>query len=224
MEPSVRIRERRVLWVFALLVSLGCASVDRSSQAVEFVRLKGSPPPPDRKIVRSADLTVEVNDPSSAMAEVERLVTQAGGLIEGSTVTEDSMVSMRCRVPAAQLDQMLEQIAALGDEKHRSVHAQDVTDQYTDLETRLRNNLALRDRLQALLERAQDVEDVLAIEKELTRIQSEVETMQAQFDRLQSQVELSSLSVSLQRKRILGPLGYLGQGLWWAISKLFVIR
>lgn len=100
----------------------------------------------------------------------------------------------------------------------------DVTEQYSDLDTRLRNNLALRERLQQLLHRASDVEDVLAIEKELSRIQSEIETMQARFDRLKSEVELSALSVNLQRKRILGPLGYAGYGLGWAFSKLFVIR
>jgi hypothetical protein len=65
---------------------------------------------------------------------------------------------------------------------------------------------------------------VLAVEKEMNRIQSEIETMQARFDRLKSEVELSALSVDLERKRILGPLGYVGYGLWWALSKLFVIR
>lgn len=118
----------------------------------------------------------------------------------------------------------IDRIAALGDEKHRSLWAADVTDQYADLETRLRNNSALRDRLQALLKRATKVEGVLAIEKELNRIQSEVETMQGRLDRLKSQVELSAPSVTLQRDVVLGPLGYVGYGFWWALSKLFVIR
>ena len=56
------------------------------------------------------------------------------------------------------------------------------------------------------------------------QIQSEIETMQARLDRLKSEVELSTLSIHLQRRRILGPLGYLGYGAWWAFSKLFVIR
>ena len=65
---------------------------------------------------------------------------------------------------------------------------------------------------------------MLAIEKELNRLQSEIETMQAQVDRLESQVKSSTLSIHLRRERILGPLGYLGYGLWWTLSKLFVIR
>lgn len=118
----------------------------------------------------------------------------------------------------------MDAVAALGSEQGRTVEAVDVTEQYADLEARLRNDRALRDRLQQLLERAKDVEDVLAIEKELTRIQSEIETMQAQLDRLRSQVELSALTITLERRRILGPLGYASYGLWWAVSKLFVIR
>jgi hypothetical protein len=106
----------------------------------------------------------------------------------------------------------------------RSTFASDVTEQHADLSTRLANNLALRDRLKLLLDRAQDVEDVLAIERELTRVQSEVETMQASHERLDSQIALSELSVGLERRQILGPLGYVAYGLWWGISKLFVIR
>jgi chromosome segregation ATPase len=178
----------------------------------------------DRKMVQSAVLAVSVDAPEETSSEVERLVKQAGGFVERSTATKDSNVSLHCRVPAPQLDQTMDAIAALGSEKFRSISAADVTEQYSDLETRLRNDLALRERLQQLLSRATDVEDVLAIEKELNRIQSKIETMQARFDRLKSEVELATLSVTLKRKRILGPLGYAGYGFWWALSKLFVIR
>jgi hypothetical protein len=178
----------------------------------------------DRKRVRFGDLTVSVDSPEESSPEVERLIKQAGGFVERSTTTKDSSVWLHCRVPAPQLDEIMAAVAALGEEERRSVSAADVTEQYVDLETRLRNNLALRNRLQQLLSRASDVEDVLAIEKELNRIQSEIETMQARLDRLKSAVELSALSVNLQRKHILGPLGYVGYGLWWAFSKLFVFR
>ena len=75
-----------------------------------------------------------------------------------------------------------------------------------------------------LLGKADDVSDVLAVEKELTRVQSEIESMQARFDRLKSEIELSVLTVTLERERILGPLGYIGYGVWWAFSKLFIVR
>ena len=177
----------------------------------------------DRKVIRSGDLSLTVNDPADALVEAQEIVTAAGGFLEWSNVAEAS-VSLRSRVPADKLDSTLDAIAALGSVDSRSVSASDVTAQHADLTTRLANNRALRDRLKLLLDRAKDVEDVLAIEKELTRIQTEIETMQATLERLDSQVALSELSVTLQRRRILGPLGYVGYGLGWAISKLFVIR
>jgi DNA repair ATPase RecN len=211
----------RAVLTLAAIVAVGCASVDKARQPGSLAPGYASS---DRKVVRTGDLVVSVESPEDTSPEVERLIKEAGGFVERSTATKDSNVWLHCRVPSSQLDQVMNSVASLGDEERRSVSAADVTEQYTDLETRLRNDLTLRDRLQQLLQRAKDVEDVLAIEKELNRIQSEIETMQAQFDRLESEVELSALSITLQRKRILGPLGYIGYGFWWAFSKLFVIR
>jgi chemotaxis protein histidine kinase CheA len=176
-----------------------------------------------RKVAKTAELSVEVADPEKAAAEVERVVSGEGGFVERSTAEKDAKVWLTCRVPAAQLDRLMDAIAALGTEESRSTTTLDVTDQYADLDTRLRNAQAVRGRLQELLSRAKDVSDVLAIEKELTRIQSEIETLQGQLDRLKSEISLSALSVTLEPKHVLGPLGYLGYGLFWGIAKLFVL-
>jgi len=194
--------------------------------ATQFDTARARPEPgalAERKIIKSGYLEVSLADLETARKDAERLVTEAGGYVEQARATRDSDVTLLCRVPAAQLDPTMDRIAALGKEENRSTSASDVTDQYADLETRLHNNTALRDRLQQLLKRATKVEDVLAIEKELNRVQSEVEMMQGRLDRLKSQVALSSLSVTLKREVVLGPLGYAAYGLWWAISKLFVI-
>jgi len=201
--------------------AIACASTPEAATTADFSRARSESP--DRKIIRSGELAVTVSAPAESLVEVQRIVANAEGFVEGSNVREAS-VSVRCRVPAEKLDAIMDSIAGLGSEETRSVSAADVTEQHADLTTRLANNRALRDRLKLLLGRANNVQDVLAIEKELTRIQSEVETMQASLDRLNSQVALSELSVSLQRRRILGPLGYVSYGLWWAVSKLFVIR
>jgi DNA repair ATPase RecN len=174
--------------------------------------------------VRTGELVISVDSPEQTSPEVEQIIEGARGFVERSIATKDSDVWLHCRVPAPQLDQIMDSVSELGDEERRSVSTTDVTEQHADLDTRLRNNLALRERLQQLVQRASDVEDVLAIEKELGRIQAEIETMQAQLDRLESEVELSALSINLQRKRILGPLGYVGYGVWWVFSKLFVVR
>jgi hypothetical protein len=210
----------RWLQVAVLLLAVACAS--SPNPEVQFSRIR-TESPSDRKIIRSGDLSLTVSAPDESRVEVERIVTEAGGLVESSR-TAESYVSLQCRVPAETLDATMDAIAALGSVDSRSTSASDVTEQHADLSTRLANNVALRDRLKLLLDRATDVEDVLAIEKELTRIQSEIETQEASLERLDAQIALSELSVTLERRKLLGPLGYLAYGVWWGVSKLFVIR
>jgi hypothetical protein len=210
---------------FAAASILACGAI--SPRSSEFSAGRAAAPglaaQDERKVVKRADLDLEVGSLEAARAEVERLVADADGLVESSTSVEDERVILRCRVPSDRLEAVMDRIAALGDLTRRSLSKEDVTDRWFDLEARLRNAIALRDRLRALLDRATSVTEVVAVEKELTRVQTEVETLQAQFDRLRGQVSLSALDVTLERGRVLGPLGYVGYGLWWVVRKLFVL-
>jgi len=115
-------------------------------------------------------------------------------------------------------------VAHLGVNRRRRTTRRDVTYQYTDLEARLRSNIALRDRLQQLVARAATLDEVLTLERQIARIQTDIDGLQAHLDQLKSQATLASLSVSLDRKRVLGPLAVVGNGLAWAVGKLFFIH
>lgn len=180
-------------------------------------------PPTDRQIIRTADLAVEVGDVAEARVAAERALTGRGGWLESVHETEHAL-QLQMRVPADDLDAFLADLGGLGTLTRASVSSRDVTEEHADLRVRLANSLKLRDRLRELLDRATTVEQMLAVEKELARVQSEVESLQGRLDRLEGQVAMSSVSLTLEPRRILGPLGYLGWGLWWAIEKLFVIR
>ena len=188
-----------------------------------FDTAASSPDSSERLLLRTASLRLEVSEPEPTAAAVVRLVESVGGYVENSNANE-RRVWMRVRLPARDLDAVMAEAASLGEAKHRSVEASDVTDQVADLEARLRSDRALRERLVKLLERAESVEDVLAIEKELGRLQSKIETMESRLERLRKDVAMSTLTVEIEQTRILGPLGVLGEGMVWALSKLFVIR
>jgi hypothetical protein len=117
-----------------------------------------------------------------------------------------------------------------GTVQRRHVKGEDVTEQYVDVETRLKNNLALRDRFRDLLAKAKDVKEILLIEAELNRIQSEIDSMEARMRVLKDQIQMSTIRVSLEQQvppkpaTIYGPLGYLYKGAEWFVVKLFVIR
>ncbi len=178
----------------------------------------------DRMTVRTGEQAVVVDSPAAAGRRVERMVQEAGGYLERSSGSSDGNVQIAARVPAAQLDRLMDSVAGFGKERHRHLTGADVTDQYTDLEARLRSNIALRDRLQQLLSRAATLDEVLTLEKQIARLQSDIDALQAHIDQLKSRTELASLAVSLERKRVLGPLAVVGRGVGRLVGKLFVIR
>ena len=178
----------------------------------------------DRMTVRTGEQAVVVDSPAAAGRHVERMIQEAGGYLERSGGSSDGNVQIEGRVPAAQLDRIMDSVAALGKERHRHLTGADVTDQYADLEARLRSNIALRDRLQQLLSRAATLDEVLTLEKQIARLQSEIDGLQAHIDQLKTRTELASLSVGLERKRVLGPLALVGRGFGRLVGKLFVAR
>ena len=221
----MRTRSARILLVALATLPVGllaCESPDiaRTSAETSESRARDG----DRKVERTGSLEIEVDSPETASGTATRRIEAAGGFIEHSVANSDGAVEIRCRVPEAKLDGLMESLAGLGHVTHRSATAADVTDEHADLATRLENNRELRDRLQALLDRADTVEEVLDIERELNRVQSEIESQQGRLDRLESRVAMSTLYVSLKRERVLGPLGYVAKGVWWFVSKLFVLR
>jgi len=177
-----------------------------------------------RSYVLSASQTLDVKEVEQAIKDVEAIVKKSGGHIEGQSVREDEQARLTLRVPPGQLVPTLDALAALGKEEHRSVSSEDVTEKLIDTEARLKNAIALRDRLKTLLNQAKDVKDVLEIEKELARLQGDIDSMEGRLKKLKAQVDFATIDLTLNRRKILGPLGYIVYGAAWLIQKLFVIQ
>lgn len=215
---------RLILCLVAGMGGMACAtsqeaSVAESAQSTQQ-RVGGSS---ERMLIQTASMTVEVSDPVRTAAQAETLVASAGGYVGRSTTREQS-VDLKLLVPEAELARLLNDFAALGKVTYRSVEAEDVTERIIDTEARVKNLVATRDRLRAQLDRAVTVQDVVAVEAELSRIQSELDALEAKLQYAKGRVALATVSLTFQRKRILGPFGYVSWALWWGVSKLFVIR
>ena len=137
-------------------------------------------------------------------------------------VSAEGPREMTLRIPDASLDEALLALGALAEVERREVRAVDVTDQYTDLEIRLAGARALRDRLEALLAEAQTVQDVLDVERELSRVTTEVERLEGQLRDLSNRVAYSTVRLSLREGVQPGLLGYVVIGVYEAIKWLFV--
>ena len=218
---------RAIVLLIAAIAAGACtgssSAIDRSARAGQLARAPQKDAYEGRQIIRTARIRLEVEHLESAGDRVAEVATGAGGYVENRSYADRRSV-LTLRVPSEDLDPVLERLAGLGTERARSVSSQDVTEQVADTEASLQNARALRDRLRALLDRATQVEELLKIETELSRVQTQIDQTQGRLERLRSQVALSSISVTLERRRILGPVGYVLDRAAWALRKLFVLR
>jgi hypothetical protein len=166
---------------------------------------------PDRMIVKTASLTVQVEDVAAAEVALRKLAESSGGfVVESSQVRGDDgdgpRVNITFRVPAERFDETLAAVEKMARRVlYRSVRGEDVTEEFVDLDARRRNLEASRARLLALLEKATDVAGAVEANKALTEVQGELERIAGKMKYLQRSATLSSVSVELTRDPSLVP-------------------
>lgn len=173
---------------------------------------------PARRMVYNASVALRVSQLDSARARLLRLMRHESG----AYVLQSSEQHLQLRVPAPRLSTMLGVLPTLGKVESQDLQGEDVTDAYTDYRIRLDNVQRARQRYLELLARAATVTETLAVEKELQRLNTENDQLQGQLNRLEHLTDFATLDVELRERARLGPLGYLGLGLYKAVSWLFV--
>jgi hypothetical protein len=142
-------------------------------------------------LVYSARLTMAVFEVGPGQRAVAAVASELGGFL-----ARQSNDAITIRVPAARFHEAVARLEKLGDITARDIDAEDVTQEYLDLELRIRSARAMRERLQLLLERANKVTDSIAIERELERVVTEIERLEGRFKYLQDRVQLATITVS----------------------------
>ena len=211
----------RLLFVAIMLVAAGCASQHYNNSA-SSVRSVSNSAVPERQIIRSAAMSLEVEKPKGSSEIIVALVKAEGGFLEDTRNYTNESVFLRIRIPSKKLDSLLQKISGEGLVTSQSTNSRDVTEEMMDVGARLNNFVKLRARMRKLLDKAEKVTEILDIEKELSRIQTQIDRIEGQRKLLESQVAYSSLDLNLNKKIVYGPLGYLGKGLIEIILKLFI--
>jgi len=157
-------------------------------QQVEYV---------NRMIIRTASIDMESEDPEKVVNEIMLIADSLGGYVESMGVHRDERISANIvvRVPEKSFFDALARIRRLGKILREEVSGKDVTEQYIDLEARLRNLKAEEDWLLKAMDKAKNVQELMIIERELWRIRGEIERIQGQLKYLQRRVEYSTIMV-----------------------------
>ena len=153
-----------------------------------------------RQIIYTAGLGLAVFEVDATMDRLEAIPERHGGWIDQRD--GDRLV---LRVPAAELKTILAEIAEWGEVRYRTLEALDVTAEYTDLDSRIRVLEQIEAQLTALLAKAENVEQALEIQLELSRVRTELEALRAQMRLLASAIEFSTLVVQLYRIGVEAP-------------------
>ena len=198
------------LLLLTLVVSSGCATHraplenQRTIDGLGVSEADGDGSPQvDRAVIRSGSLGLKAKDLAAVKQEVERIVAALDGRVDNWSLQDDDWLSMTVRVPEPQLDAAMDEIGTLGKVTSRSLQSRDVTEQMIDLEVRLRNLKALRDRLRDYLKQASNLKEILEVERELVRVQTQIESIEGKLKVLRSQVAMSALTVTARKGRFL---------------------
>src|SRR6266508_875499 len=154
-----------------------------------------------RLVIKTADLSLQVDSARDAEAALRTLVGQLGGYVVKveTSGTDESMSShVIFRVPADRFDQALSGVQGLAKKVlARTIGGDDVTEEFVDLESRLKNLEATRDRLQSFLDKAETVDDALKVNQSLSDLQGQIEQLKGRKQFLERSASLSTISVTL---------------------------
>lgn len=158
-----------------------------------------------RQLVRTGTVRLRVDDAEAASRAIRDLATDRDGFVTASNrqVQERhnetwATGTVVIRVPSDTFQATVGDVEALGDVRNAETNTEDVTEQLVDIEARLTNLRAERDRLRDLYQDANETEDVLAVQRELADVQEEIERLEARQQALERDVAYATLTVRLE--------------------------
>jgi hypothetical protein len=207
---------RHATCLLMLFLSAGCSSGQiEPSQASPSMGLSQKPAPAagnagaepeaiQRKIVRTAEIRLVVEDFAKSETALKSVIRNQRGAYVAQAETGGSAGSprrglWRIRVPNDSLEMFVDEVVKLGYPEKNRTDSKDVTEEYYDLDARLKNKKVEENRLlEHLVKTTGKLEDILKIEQELSRVRSEIEQQEGRLRLLANLTSLSTITVEIQ--------------------------
>jgi hypothetical protein len=164
----------------------------------------------ERMVIHTADIRMKVKNLSKTQQKIEEKVTKYGGYVVQSNSNDEGegalSGSLTVRIPEKRFQQFLhdaEESAAKVQE--RSIKGEDITEEYVDLQSRLKSKQAVETRLLEFMKNAAKTEDLLKISADLATVQEDMERIQGRMKFLDNQVSYSTVNISMFENRVVVP-------------------
>ncbi len=164
----------------------------------------------ERLIIRNGQMDIVVQDTEEGLKQIAALAEAKDGWVVNSEVyqiNEAKSGTITIRVPADQFNRAMEEIRSLAFEvSSESTNSQDVTEEFVDLEARVANLEATADRVRSFLDESKTVEEALAVNAELSRLEGEIESLKARMKFLSQSAAFSRIVVQVTPDKLSQPI------------------
>lgn len=228
-------RYKFYLWGFVLLILTSCSASSGSDSAKsqdfaqtemnmatsmedgevafskeESLEALDEATPHHRMVIYHGNLSLEVKNTAEAMESIEKKASGYGGyIVESSTYRnhDESMSgTITARIPEERFQAFLDDTEGMAVQVYeRVVTGEDVTEDYVDLESRLKSKRVVEERLLSFMEKAEKTEDLLKIANDLAKVQEEIEQLLGRMKYLENQSAFSTITISLHEDKVVVP-------------------
>lgn len=189
------------------------AAADKASPSNSTATIPaGAPviPDADRKIIQNASFDIKIKDGDAAVNKLSATVKASSGWVQdvkqSGTKASGRTINMTVRVPGSQYTAITTIIRELGDITQQHEWANDVTDQYVDLEARIKTTQTHLDQLNKLYAQGGTIKDMMEVENEVARVTADLESMKGRMRVLSNQVDFSTIVINLYEPGVPAPL------------------
>ena len=187
----------------------GMAALEAPTEAVKMPTTEAAQSVEDdaqkkRMLIRNGRLEFETDDLAKTAENIQNAIRTHGGYLgseQSYNYDTRQSTTLNVRIPSASFDTFIADISK-GVEKFdtKDISARDVTEEFLDVEARLKNKKELEARYQEILKQAKNVKEILEIERELNTLRSDIESMEGRLKYLQNQVSLSSVQITYYKE------------------------
>jgi hypothetical protein len=170
----------------------------------------------ERIVIKNANLTIAVEDPAVSVKTISTMAEEMGGFVVRSNTYRTTLssgvkvprASITVRVPAERLTEAMDRIKSETDQPvmTETINSQDVTEDYTDQQSRLRNLEAAEAQLQEIMKNAYKTDEVLAVYQQLTQVREQIEVTKGRIQFYEQSAALSSITIDLLANAAVQPL------------------